>query len=330
MGGLACVGLAVFQGIMVPSAGIITLVWLSIGGALFVGLFAGRARVIDASSTAFDPELVTLRGHTPLVLAPVANPQNAAAMIALADALVPADIGRVLMQTVAVVPVDWQPDEDPAPIEKSQAVLREVLRASAKELIPVEVLTTVAQRPMEEIARVARLHRCDSVLLGLSEFLQDGQVSHLESLLGAVDANVVVLRSRKDWRLAEAKRILIPVAGRGGHEHLRAILLGSLMRAGQRQVTYLRILPTNVSLEEVRRAQRDLARIASDEAPQPCAVEVTCSDNALLTVAERAERSDLVILGSQRLGRRKKFFGEFTREVALLVTCPIIVISRRG
>ncbi len=42
VGGLACIGLAIFQGIAVPSAGVIAVVWLSIGGILFLTLFAQR------------------------------------------------------------------------------------------------------------------------------------------------------------------------------------------------------------------------------------------------------------------------------------------------
>lgn len=330
IGGLACIGLAIFQGIAVPKAGTIAVIWLSVGGVLFLALFARRARVRDASSTALDPELMTLRGRTPLVLVPVANPQNASAMIVLADALVPANIGRVLMQTVTVAPADWQPDDDLGPIERSQAVHRELLRASAKTGIKVEMLTTVASKPMEEIERVARLHRCDSVLLGLSEISDDNHGTHLESLLGTLDANVVVLRSNKDWRLTDAVKILVPIAGRGGHEHLRAQLLGSLMRSTKRELTFLRVLPNAASAEEVRHAKRDLRRLVDDEVREPCIVEVVQSDNALETVVERANESDLLILGVQRHGRHKKLFGDFTRQIARRTTSTIIVMSRRG
>lgn len=330
VGGLACLGLAIFQGIAVPSAGIITLVWLGLGGILFMAIFARRARVMDASSKAFNPELVALRGHAPLVLVPIANPQNAAAMIALANALVPAAVGRVLMQTVAAVPDNWRPDDDPEPIERALAVVRELLRASAQTGIRVEMLTTVASQPMEEIAHVAQLHRCESVLLGLSEISENQDRTRLESLLGRLDANVVVLRSRKDWNLADAARILVPIAGRGGHEHLRAQLLGSLLRSAQRQVTFLQVLPTQARPEELRRAQRDLNRLAHDEVRQPCQVRVIAGDDPLQTIVEQADESDLLILGVQRHGRRKKLFGDFTRQVARHTECPIIVTSRRG
>ncbi len=330
VGGLACIGLAVFQGIVVPLAGIIAVIWLGVGGILFLALFARRARVRDASSTALDPELMTLRGRTPLVLVPIANPQNAEAMIMLADALVPANIGRVLMQTVAVAPPNWQPDDDLTPIEKSQAVHGEILRASAKTGIRVEMLTSVSSKPMEEIERVARLHRCDSVLLGLSEISKDNHGKHLESLLGTLDANVVVLRSHKDWRLTDSRKILVPIAGKGGHEHLRAQLLGSLMRSTKCELTFLRVLPNHATAEEVRAAQRDLRRLVDDEVREPCKLEVLQSDDALATVVERTNESDLLILGVQRHGRREKLFGNFTRQIAQQTSCTIIVMSRRG
>lgn len=330
IGGLACIGLAIFQGVAVPLAGMIAAAWLSVGGILFLALFARRARVMDASSTAFNPELMTLRGRIPLVLVPIANPQNAEAMITLANALVPAEIGRVLMQTVAVAPADWIPDDDPAPIEKSQAVLREMLRASATTGISVETLTTIAAKPMEEIERVARLHRCESVLLGLSEISKDNHGTHLEGLLGALDANVVVLRSSNDWRLTDVQKIIVPIAGRGGHDHLRAQLLGSLLRNTKRELTFLQVLPTTATADQIRFAKRDLRRLADDEVREPCQIIVEVSDDPLATIVESANASDLLILGVQRHGRRKKLFGEFTRQIAQRTTCPIIVMSRRG
>ena len=183
---------------------------------------------------------------------------------------------------------------------------------------------------MAEIARVALLHRCESVLLGLSEISQGSQEGQLESLLGTLDANVVVLRSRADWRPTAVQQILIPVAGRGGHEHLIALLLGSLLRSADREVTFLRVLPSGAKPDEVRRAQRELAQLAADEVRQQSHVEIVQSDDPLAAVAERADASDLLILGVQRHGRRKKLFGSFTRQIAQRTTCPIIVVSRRG
>ena len=330
VGGLACISLAVFQGVAVPTAGVIAVVWLSVGGILFLTLFARRARLMDVSSVAADPELVRLRGSTPLVLVPIANPQNAHAMISLADALVPAEAGRVLLQTIVVADDDWDPTSRPEPADRSQAVLRELLRASAELHVRAETLTTVSPQPMEEIARVARLHRCESVLLGLSKISEDSAGRDLEGLLSRLDSDVVVLRATAGWQLSETERILVPVAGRGGHDYLLARLLGSLSRQQKRQMTFLRVVPTDMSTAELKRVRRELDRMARDNVGGRCEREVIQSDDPVAAVTELAEDSGLLILGVQRIGPRRKLFGSFTRQIARQSNCPIIVISRRG
>lgn len=79
-GAATCVALAVFQGLAVPTAGLIATIWLLLGGALFLFLFGPQARVVDAAAEAADPSLVRLRGRSPLVLVPIANPANAGAV----------------------------------------------------------------------------------------------------------------------------------------------------------------------------------------------------------------------------------------------------------
>jgi amino acid transporter/nucleotide-binding universal stress UspA family protein len=329
IGGTACVALAVFQGLVVPSAGTIAVVWLSIGGILFLTLFARRARLKDVSSMAANPELLRLRGNSPLVLVPIANPRNAEAMISLANTLVPAAAGRVLLQTVVVAPSSWDPDADPAPADQSQAVLRELIRASSKLKVPVETLTTVSPDPMPEIARVAKLHRCESVLLGLSKIDSDQADSPLETLLGKLESDVVVLRASGSWSLSETQRILVLVAGRGGHDHLLARLLASFSRQQKCIVTFMRVLPAAVDATEFRRAKRDLNRMAHDNVFGTSEQIVIKSDDPVEVISAAAE-GQLVILGVQRIGPRRKLFGQFTRKIANQTDSPLIVISRRG
>ena len=331
VGGAACIGLAIFQGIAVPSAGIIAVIWLSIGGILFLSLFARRARLMDVSNMATDPELARLRGNTPLVLVPIANPQNATAMITLADTLVPAATGRVLLHNVVVADSSWDPRNDSRPMDRSQEVIGELLRASMELGIRTETLATVSDSPMREIARVARLHRCESVLLGLSEISTDEkEASALEGLLSRLDVEVVVLRAPKDWRMTDTEEILVPVAGRGGHDYLLARLLGSLSRQQKRRVTFLRVARADATPDEVNRIRRELDRMAADNAAGQAEREVILSDDPTTAVAARAREGSLVILGIQRIGRFEKLFGDFTRQIARQTTCPMMVISRRG
>jgi nucleotide-binding universal stress UspA family protein len=234
------------------------------------------------------------------------------------------------MHTVVVPPEDWQPDENPKPIQRAQAVLRELLTAAVKAGARAETMITVARKPMVEIARVAKIHNCQSVLLGLSEISEEGRSTRVERLLGSVDADIVVLRSHPNWRLADVKNILVPVAGRGGHDRLIARLLGSLMRTGHREVTLLRVLPERASPLECRRAYRDVKHLAEDEVPGPANAIVVQSDDPVAEIAEHAERCDLLIMGVQRLDRRRKLFGNVIRQIAASTSTPMLVVSRRG
>ncbi|KAA1261035.1 Serine/threonine exchanger SteT [Rubripirellula obstinata] len=329
IGGVACLGLAIFQGIAVPTAGLIATAWLGIGGLLFLTLFARSARLRDVSSIAANPELVRLRGSTPLVLVPIANPDNADSMIALADTLVPRGVGRVLLQTIVVAPNDWSPDLDDAPIARSQAVLRELIATSTRLGVKAETLMSVATEPMEEISRAARMHRCESVLLGLSEITEDASGSPIEGLLSRLEMDVVVLRAPKNWQLSERQRILIPVAGRGGHDHLLVRILGSLARRQNCEIRFLRVISSSAPESERRKAKRELQRLAGINYSGVCQCDVVVSDDAIAAVVEASKEAGLMILGVQRIGKRK-LFGRFTRQVSGQTQCPLIVISRRS
>ena len=98
------------------------------------------------------------------------------------------DVGRVLALTVAVA--DRNSSDRAEPIEKAQAVLKELLQNPEHQ---IDALTTVGANPMEEIARVARLHRCQSVLVGLGEISEVSHGTPVEWLLGELDSDIVVV-----------------------------------------------------------------------------------------------------------------------------------------
>jgi basic amino acid/polyamine antiporter, APA family len=329
VGGLACISLAIFQGFAVPSAGLITSTWLGIGGILFIALFARRARIMDATNTAMDPELVALKGRTPLVLVPLTNPKNADAMVTLAGALAPSDVARVMLLTIIQAADDWNPEQDPRRMEQARHVLEALLKSSARSEVRAETMLTVAQEPMAEIARVAKLHRCQSVLLGLSEDALAEVHSPLERLLGTANADIVILRAPEGWQIADAHKILVPIGGRGGHDLLVARLLGSLVRTRPRQVTLLGVLPPSASSGKCRRRQRDLARMGDDLVGPSATAMILQSDHPASVLVEQADLADLVILGVERVNRNHRLFGTITRQVASQSTCPLLVVSRR-
>lgn len=328
IGGVACAALAVFQGFSVPSAGLIALAWLVIGGVLYLAFFAHRAQSVDAYSEALSADLVRLRGRSPLVLVPVANPANAGAMVALANALTPPVVGRVLALTITKPPSDSDPTSG-ASLANAQAVLRETLAASFERGMRPEALTTVASDPWAEIIRVAKTHRCESLLLGLSSLDAPEIRSELERVIASVGSDVVVLRAPAGWRMRSVERVLVPIAGKGGHDALRARMLGSLHRLGARRVTLLRVLPESATDRECAQAKHDLDRIARDESPQGSTTIVERSDRAIDVIAAHGDSCDLVILGLQRGGRGGRVIGPFTLGIAARLNCGIIMISSR-
>ncbi len=332
-GGLACLGLAVFQGVSVPAAGNIAIAWLGIGGILFLALFANRARVRDAAMIAHDPELLSLRGRNPLVLVPVANPDTVEGIVSLADALVPTGFGRVLLHHVVTLDQERESaDRDlmTLTVERSTSIVRKLIQLTVQSQVSSEVLVTSSVRPWNEIARVARLYRCDSVVMGMGPFIDDGVVTRQEALMAQLSSDVVLLRAKPQWQLDSVRSVLVPVAGRGGHEHLLARLLASLSRKHEVEIQLVRVLPEDASRDERRLALRELRRLAEDVVSYEVVLDVVATgESAGDVIAERAKMVDLVVVGVQRVERRRKIIGSFARTLAEQVDTPIVLLSSR-
>ena len=330
IGGTACVALAVFQAVVVPSAGLITLVWLGMGIMLFLAVFSGRAHAVDAFAEARDPGLVRLRGRSPLTLVPVANPQNASALVDLASVMSPPTVGRVLLLSVVAPPDEsW----DGGPYQKllsAQEAQREAVLQCFQGKLSPEVLLTVANDPWDEIGRMAGLHRCESLVLGLSNLADRLESPELERLMNEADCDVTILRAPAGWGLSSVRRILVPLGGGGGQNVLRARLLGGLGRSGTLEVRFLRVLRAATPERRVRIVKRQLQRTAGEEAPGSGVAHVLCRSDAQSAILEATEDVDLVVLGVQRHGRRQKAFGEIVLRIARDAPCATVLISRRG
>jgi len=329
VGGLACVALATFEGLAVPSAGAITAVWLALGGLLFLSLFSHRARVHDATSQALDPQLVSLRGHSPLVLVPIANPSHADAMVQVATALAPARVGRVLLLDIVPAPTGWDPERTPRELANAQDVLKEALTASFQAGLAPEALTTIAADPWAEIARIAETHRCESILLGLGRMDAEVQRPEVDRLVGSTECDVVLLRVNPEWRLEHVRRVIVPLGGKGEHDILRARLLGSLHRISAPSVTFVRVLGDGVQRQAEMQARRELLRVALDECPGPSRVEVLHGDNLVDALLGYVAKDDLVIVGLQRVRRKQSAVGPVAAALARRTGFPLIMISRR-
>ena len=332
VGGLACAVLATFQGIVVPSAGFITVAWIVLGVGMYVWLFAGRARALDALAEARDPYLLQLRGRNPLVLVPIANPANAEAMVRVANAVAPPRVGRVMLLSILPKPSAEETGSDSAPPQllDAQTILRESLTTSFNVGLFPQALTTVSSDPWEEMARVAEDHACESLLVGFSQLEEGKTQGRINRLMSKVDADVLILRAPPTWKPAEVEKILVPVGGKGDQDILRARLLGSLGRTRVHEASYIRIVPERTTDASIDRARRALELLAADEDPGNFTVTVMRSDDPLGCVLEQAKEHDLIVLGSQRKGRFEKQLGQFALDVASGTDTALLIISRKG
>ncbi|WP_419941280.1 amino acid permease [Candidatus Palauibacter sp.] len=325
-GAVLCLGLAVFQAVAVPAAGRVAVVWLGIGVALYLMALAPGARLADASAEARDPDLARSRGRSPLVLAPIANPASAASLTDVAATVCTPNVGRVLL--LSVLRRDALPDD--AAVRDAQDILSESMGRSLESSARPETLFTIATDVWSEIARVADLHRCETVLVGLPRITEPGVEARLEGLISNIEADVVIVRAPPRWRISEATRILVPVGGRSVHSHLRARLLASLSRSTSPTLTFVRALPPGTGAESRRRFERVLRRLARDEAAGPYRVELELTDDPVDCIAHRAEANDLVVMGMENRGREKPLLGPFALEVARKTTVPLILLGRRA
>jgi basic amino acid/polyamine antiporter, APA family len=328
IGMTACIGLALFQAIAVPSAGVISLIWLLIGTVLFVSFFIKRAQVIDASDEALDPELVRLRGLSPLVLLPISNPANAQSMVFVANALAPPVVGRVLLLSIVI------PSEDAGDIDQRLANNRDAmqfaLKASFDSGLRPDALTTIASEPWEEIERVVRVHRCRSMLLGLSSFSDLKTSENLEKLVKRVKCDVVVMRQPySGWKITEARKVLIPVAGFGTHDTLRARVAASLWRASQPEITFLQILRTGTPDAVVQKSRKDLTRFSGRIIPGKTEARILLSDDVKGELVRQTAEHDLVIMGLGRAGPNEKAFGSIALSMAEETDTALIFISHK-
>jgi nucleotide-binding universal stress UspA family protein len=329
IGGAACLALALFQSVAVPSAGALAAMWLGLGALLYMIYLAPGAKIADASAEALDPSLVRFRGRSPLVLVPIANPASAPMLVTMADALIPHAVAKILLLSVVRPPQDWSGERLPAQLVDAQKVLGGALATAFKASLNTEALITMGENPWLEIERVANRYRCESLILGFGKLDESLLTGSLETLMSRVEGDVKIVRAPMAWKVGDAQKILVAAGGRRDQSRIRAHLIGNMCRTRLREITYLRVLPAASSPAEKLRAKQELAKLAADEAPGISTTHVVCSDDMISVITAKAAESDLLVLGLQRLGRRNKVFGKLVLKIADRTTCPLLMISQR-
>lgn len=325
LGGLSCLCLAAFQAITQPEAGLIAFLWLLIGITIYRTHFHNQALVVDSFDQALRPELMGYRGHTPFVLVPITNPSTAPALVSIAHALAAREAGRVLLFKAVNVPANASDDAIQKELSAASEVLNVALLASLQASpSPAETLLTVSTNPWREIARVAKQHRCRSLVLGVNRL----NTTSLESLLRDLRGHVALLSAPDNWNISSAKRILVPVAGGTQHDSLRAQVLGTLVRSGVESIDFVAILSETASSKEEQEAIRTLELRIEDETQGNGSARVLRKQAIVEGIIEEAEDYNLLILGLRRSADGQIDFGTVATEVSRQSACPTLIIGQ--
>lgn len=329
VGGVACGGLAVFQALVVPDAGGILMIWLGLGVILYFALFKGRAEAADSAAEALDPRLNLLRGKSPLVLLPIARPQSARSLVEVANALAPSQFARVLLLSIIRAAKNKAGGDPVAQLADAQEAFRQALGASYAAGHAPEALITSASEPWPEIRRIADEHRCESLLVGLPRKIEEKLDRDLEQLANDVDCDLAMMCAPDEWRIGEAKRVLVPIAGKSDESELRARLLATLCRELPRELVFLSVIPEKSTDDELATAVKALKRLADMNIPGTPTLEVVRSGDPGAAILASAARCDLVVLGMRRSRQGKKMLGSINRRVVAEAACAVMVLSRR-
>ena len=321
-----CTALAVFQGVVVPAAGLVVGGWLAIGVLAYLFVFASRARVRDAVSEVLDADLLELRGRSPLVLVPVTRGSDPGVLALLAACVSPPRVGRVLLLNV----VPRVTEEFDREVPHSAALLRDSLSAAVHAGARTEALATQAHDPWEEYERVARVHRCATLLIGTAELSDEVLRGRLEWLASHLTANLIVARLPEGWRPEDTERVLVPIRG-GTYGSLRARMLASLRHraAPQMEVVYLLVLPTSTTERQRRRAERSFEDLMRSEVATSSSMRSVLSDDPSAAIAEQATGCDLLVLGLSRVSATARTFGPLIRKVVAATDCAAMILSER-
>ncbi len=328
-GGTACMGLAFFQGASVPLAGAVAVMWLTAGAGLYAFRFAGRAQSLDAFAEGADPLLMKYRGRSPLVLLPVHDSESAVSLVAVANALCPPHIGRVLLLSSVQPPEIWKPGELPEELQNMTRVLGEAVNESFVGGLAPEAMLTVSSNHWSEIRRVARLHRCETLLLGFRNTLDKTREPGFDDLVTDVPSDIVLLRTPPGWKYLDTRRVLVPLGGRGMHSPLRARMLGSLRREVELETTYLRLLDGSATESEIRQAERHVRMRADDEMNGAARAGVERCAHPAEEIIARSKDFDLIILGLQQSAERRRTVSDFALRIAAGTECAVMVIGQK-
>lgn len=261
------------------------------------------------------------------ILIPVARPESGVPLVEIASYIAGGDPKHSRIQALHLQrPTDYATTRDfSAALAPAQAaVLEPLIKESKKLAVSVEPIGYYSRDAASDVARVARLHLADLVLIGhhapvFGRALLGGTVHRI---MTSTDADVAVFIDRG---ITKPKRVLVPFMG-SSHDRLALDLAGRIARATGAEITLLHIRRPGARAA----SGPDLSRTFDDPAVAARVTVKTVEDpSPSFAVLSRVADHELVIIGvSDEWGLESSLLGLRAERIAS--NCPVsLLIVRR-
>lgn len=303
-------------------------VWLGIGVAIYFPFVTRWRAQRQAGITVFKEEEAVERPRADFrILAPVANPDTAQQLMALAAAIAKGGDGEIIALQVVEAPAQLSVAAGRRLALGQLHALEEATAEIERLGVPVHAMTRVARSAHEGILDTASEEDCDLIILGWTQRTRamPGSLGRiLDPVLNEAPCDVLVASGGFP---SELHSILVPVAG--GPHALKALeLADELAQATGARVTALHILPAEATDAQEAEARRRLEEWIEPLKSSAVSATIVRADNVVQAIVREAERSSLVMMGtSSESWLDRVLFGVVPEQVGSRSKTPLILVK---
>lgn len=294
--GVICLLLAIFQLSVEQSSGVLLLGWILLGSLFYYIFLSQRAEVLDAYVAAYTPSLFSYRGRATSVLVPMKNPEHVPGLLSIAFTLTPVEASKILLLSM-VDRAEGEEAQRQNLHEATEVVAKALSLSAKKDQRKIEGIIAINDDPWSGILETANTHQSETLLLGFQGENSKLPLTRISSLLNNLRMNVVVLNAPQGWTIDNVTNVLVPIGGKGIFDKLRARILGRIISKGKKDITFLRVLPQNVSASSSGRIERSLQQRVADETSGFGKALVLQKGNIEEAILEHADKETLIVLG---------------------------------
>ncbi|MFW6437862.1 MAG: amino acid permease [Armatimonadota bacterium] len=323
-----------------PIAWYVTAIWLLSGWFIYRFYASKREREEEVTPVLVEERLKVDRERFS-VLVPVANPETADNLLAVARDILATESGDLILLHVITVPDQLPVSVGREFIADARPVLDEIASKAEAMGITPNLLVRVGHRPADAIIDTVEEHDCNVVVMGWRGQTTDPRTvvgSNIDHIVKESNANVIVVRG--DVELP-APRILVPIQ-HPRHGHLMAGFAAMMASESEAYIELVHVVGEDTTPRERAERAAELRQSLSDLDVEPVEgitngraqrrfrIRIETGDVAD-SLIERSRDFDLVMMGASRESWvRRKVWGDKTARVAGAIDTPLMLVNLRG